>query len=355
MKIISVVGARPQFIKLFPLSMNLRDRGHKEIIVHTGQHYDFNLSDRIFEELSIPKPEYNLGVGSNEFGTQVGLIIVHLERVLKELSPELVLNYGDTNTTLATAIVSARLGIKQAHIESGLRCGIRTMPEEQNRIAADHLADLLFAPTPTSLRNLFTERVSGKIFFVGDIMTESLKLVIPFARKKSIILEKLGLSPKEYSVLTIHRAENTENPQTFINIFQAIREIGDKVVFPVHPRSRKKIKEWNLTNSVPRNLILIEPVGYMDMLILQENASIIITDSGGMQKEALVLGTPCITLRDVTEWVETIEIGANMLVGTEKASIINGYYKMKARSSFQIPYCFNINTSELIADIIENT
>ncbi len=354
MRILSVVGARPQFIKLAPLSREIRKRGHEEIIVHTGQHYDINLSDIIFSELGLPVPHFNLGVGSGEFGYQVGRMIELLEDVIMRIKPDIVLNYGDTNTTLATAIVSARLKIKQAHIEAGLRCGIKSMPEEQNRIAADHLSNILFAPTPTAINNLKRENVYGKAFLVGDVMVESFRIALPIARGKSNIIQKLNLKKKGFILLTIHRAENTETPETFLNIFDAIRIIGEKVVFPIHPRSQEMLRIWNLNHYIPGNLILVEPVGYLDMLVLEENSSVIMTDSGGVQKEALLAGTPCITLRDVTEWIETIDCGANILVGTKKDSIIKGYERMKGKNGFSIPECFTLNAPELILDILES-
>jgi UDP-GlcNAc3NAcA epimerase len=350
MHIVSVVGARPQFVKLFPISRLIRAAGYKETIIHTGQHYDRNMSDLFFEELKLSQPEYNLGVGSSSFSGQVSKMIVLLEEAFAELKPDLVLNYGDTNTTLATAISASRAGIMQAHIEAGLRSGVKSMPEEQNRIVADHLSNILFAPTPTAVENLKSEGITEDVHLVGDVMVDSLTIALPLAHQRSKIISALRIKPKGYSLLTVHRAENTENPETFLNIFEAIREIGEMVIFPVHPRSKRRMKQWGIFSKVPQNLKLIEPVGYLDMLVLEENARVIMTDSGGIQKEALLVGTPCLTLRTVTEWVETIEVGANILVGTDKTKMIEGYNKMKGKTNFPIPACFRLHASELIVE-----
>mgnify|MGYP000545342480 CR=1 FL=1 len=352
--ILSVVGARPQFIKLFPVSVQFEKRGIEHIVIHSGQHYDWNMSALFFEKLPLPEPAINLEVGSGNFGGQTGKIMVRLAEQLCKLNPSVVICYGDTNTTLGTALVSRRLGYPLAHIEAGLRAFYKYMPEEQNRIVADHLADLLFAPTPSAINNLRKEGISDdKVFYVGDVMTESLRSIIPIAEKNSDILQKLDLKPNQYILLTIHRQENTNRPETFYRIFKAISKIGEKVIFPVHPRSRKKLTQWQMIDKMPDNITMIDPVGYADILMLEKNARIIFTDSGGMQKEALLLDTPCLTLRDRTEWLETLEVGANVLVGTDSSKIVAEYKNMKDRKGFRIPECFKLKASELIADVIQ--
>ena len=329
MKIVSIVGARPQFIKLAPLSKGLKNRKFNEIIIHTGQHYDDNMSKLFFEELEIPKPDYNLGVGSYSHGIQTGRMLIALEKVLLNEKPELVIVYGDTNSTLAGALASVKLHIPVAHIEAGLRSFNKNMPEEINRIVADHLSNMLFAPTETAVRNLKREGIEEGVYLVGDIMFDALMHFSKISLKKSKILERLNLSPKEYFLATVHRAENTDNSDRLKNILCALSDLEKKVIFPIHPRTRGKIKEFSLKKNIGDNIRVIEPLGYLDMIKLEKNAFAILTDSGGMQKEALWLKVPCITLRDETEWVETMESGWNILVGSDRTKIVESAKSLK--------------------------
>ena len=329
-KIVSKVGARPQFIKLAPLSRALREEGLNEIIVHTGQHYDDNMSDIFFEELNIPEPDYNLGIGSGSHGEQTGKMLIAIEEVLLKEKPDLVIVYGDTNSTLAGALASSKLHIKLAHVEAGLRSFNKNMPEEINRIVADHLSDILFCPTETAIKNLEKEGITKGVYLVGDIMFDALMHFSRLSEEKSKILEDLKLSPKEYYLLTIHRAENTDSFDRLKNILLAIAQFKRKVVFPIHPRTKKRIKEFGLEKYVKNdNILLIDPVGYLDMISLEENALAIFTDSGGVQKEAFWLRVPCITLRDETEWIETVNYGWNRLVGADIEKILEAERNIK--------------------------
>jgi len=321
MKIVTIVGARPQFIKCSPVSRELR-KEHEEILVHTGQHYDPEMSDVFFKELQIPHPDYNLGVGSGSHGKQTGEILADVEMVLLKENPDLVLVYGDTNSTLAGALAAAKLHISIAHVEAGLRSFDRTMPEEVNRVVTDHLSDLLFSPTETAVKNLAAEGITKGVHLVGDVMADALAFNRGLAEKKSRILETLGLAGKKYCVITVHRPSNTDSRQNLTSIIRAIGEADVKVVFPVHPRTRKYLQEYGLLPSLPANIQLIEPLGYLDMIQLMGSAQKILTDSGGMQKEAYMLGVPCITLRENTEWVETLDGGWNVLAGADREKIL---------------------------------
>lgn len=316
MKIISVVGARPQFIKLAVLSKTLRKK-HRELILHTGQHYDDELSKKIFQELKIPWPDFNLGIGSGNHGQQTGRMLEAIEKILLKHQPDLVVVYGDTNSTLAGALVAAKLKIPLAHVEAGLRSYKKSMPEEINRVVSDHLSDLLFCPTRTAVENLKREGITKGVYLVGDVMYDSVLQNLKIARKKSSVMKDLSLKPKGFHLVTIHRAENTDDPKNLKRIVNILLSIKGKVIFPAHPRVRKFIKRYNLIRSLKskRDLALIHPVSYWDMLILEESARFILTDSGGVQKEAFFLKTPCITLREETEWTETVKEGMNRVTG----------------------------------------
>jgi UDP-N-acetylglucosamine 2-epimerase (non-hydrolysing) len=322
MKIVTIVGARPQFIKCAPVSRELR-KEHTEILVHTGQHYDPEMSEVFFNELEIPRPDYNLCVGSGLHGKQTGDILMSVETVLLKEKPDLMLVYGDTNSTLAGALAAAKLHIPVAHIEAGLRSFDRTMPEEINRIVTDHLSDLLFCPTETAVKNLAVEGITMGVHLVGDVMADALLFNREIAQKTSPILETLGLKEKKYLVLTIHRASNTNNRQNLTNIIHAVGESRVPVVFPVHPRTRKYLLEYGLIDRLPVNIIVIDPLGYLEMIRLMAGACKLLTDSGGMQKEAYMLGVPCITLRENTEWIETLHDGWNTLAGSNEEKIIS--------------------------------
>lgn len=328
-KIVSVVGARPQFIKAAAVSRVLRaTEGIKEILVHTGQHYDANMSDVFFEELEIPRPDYNLGIGSATHGAQTGRMLEAIERVLLEEKPDWVLVYGDTNSTLAGALAAVKLHISLAHVEAGLRSFNRRMPEEINRVLTDYASDLLFAPTKTAVENLRHEGIpEERIKLVGDVMYDAALFYGKKAERQSQILNKLGLKPKEYILATVHRAENTDDPVRLRVIFDALCEIAGevKVVLPLHPRTRAALIKTGIYDDVISRICLTEPVGYLDMVMLEKNARLITTDSGGVQKEAFFYRVPCVTLREETEWVELVNLGWNYIVKpTDGKSVASG-------------------------------
>lgn len=318
MKILTVVGARPQFIKAAPVSRALSASEHSEFLVHTGQHYDRSMSRVFFEELDLPEPHANLEVGSGSHGWQTAQMLIRLEQVVIEQKPDCVLVYGDTNSTMAGALVAAKLLVPVAHVEAGLRSFNRTMPEEHNRVMTDHCADFLFCPTPTAVNNLKREGISRGVHMVGDTMFDAVLEFGKLANQRSKVLEQLQVEPGKYLLATLHRPYNTDSSENLRNILNAFAGLNEKVVFPVHPRTRARIESLNGNRSAGHeNLLMIEPVGYLDMLKLEQNARLILTDSGGMQKEAFFFGVPCITLRPETEWVETVDAGWNVLVDAD--------------------------------------
>jgi UDP-GlcNAc3NAcA epimerase len=321
LRIVSVVGARPQFIKAAPVSRALRRVAH-EVLVHTGQHYDREMSAVFFDELHIPKPDHNLGVGSGLHGWQTGHMLMRIEEVLLEERPDWVIVYGDTNSTLAGALAAAKLHIPVAHVEAGLRSFNRRMPEEINRILTDHVAGLLLCPTQTAVDNLAREGVTRGVHLVGDVMTDALLYNTALAESQSDALQRLGLSRGDYALATVHRPRNADDPARLRAILAALEEIGrdGTVVFPAHPRTRRAMD--GLAYQPGPHLRIIEPVGYLDMLALEQHARLILTDSGGVQKEAYLLGVPCLTLREETEWIETVEAGWNLLVGADRDAIV---------------------------------
>lgn len=321
MKVVSVIGTRPEIIKMFPII-----KFRKHILIHTNQHYSYEMDKKFFEELELPQPEYNLNVGSGSHAYQTGTIMIELEKLLEEISPNVVMAEGDTNSVLATALVCAKLHIKFAHVEAGLRSYDRRMPEEINRIVADHVADILFAPTKLTKENLLRERVEKrKIFVTGNTIVDSIYQIRKIAKKKSEILEKLNLQKNEYFLLTLHRAENVDNKMRLKNILEGLNGLIEKyglpIIFPIHPRTKKMIEKFKLKKYL-KKLTVINPFGYLDFINLEENAKLILTDSGGVQEEACILKVPCITMRDNTERPETIEVGANILVGDKKTKLI---------------------------------
>jgi UDP-GlcNAc3NAcA epimerase len=324
MKIVSIVGARPQFIKAAVLSRELR-KEHTEILVHTGQHYDENMSAIFFAELGIPEPEYSLKIGSGLHGAQTGAMLAGIEQVLVDEQPDWVVVYGDTNSTLAGALAAAKLHLRVAHIEAGLRSFNRAMPEEINRVLTDHISTLLFCPTQTAITHLAAEGITHGVYRVGDVMYDALMWAVAQGRTRPDVLAGLGLPEKGYLLATLHRAENTDNLTRLQSITDAFNRLDEPLVFPVHPRTRKKLDE--IAYAPAPHVHLIEPVGYLDMARLESAARRILTDSGGIQKEAMWLGVPCVTLRDETEWVETVESGWNVLVGADPVALLAAVHR----------------------------
>ncbi|MEQ8197847.1 MAG: UDP-N-acetylglucosamine 2-epimerase (non-hydrolyzing) [Clostridiaceae bacterium] len=320
MKILTIVGARPQFIKAAAVSKVLRKK-HEEKIIHTGQHYDKNMSEVFFEELDIPFPDYNLSIGSGGHGFQTGNMLIKLEEIYLKEKPDMILVYGDTNSTLAGALCASKMLIPVAHVEAGLRSFNMAMPEEQNRILTDHVSKYLFAPTDTAVKNLNNEGLADNVYNVGDVMFDAVLHFREIAKNKSELYKKLMDQKGQFILTTIHRAENTDNIQRLKNIIEALNQSGERIILPLHPRTQKYIKEYDL--KLNSNIEIIEPVGYLDMLGLEMLAKKIVTDSGGVQKEAYFMDKPCITMRDETEWVETVEQGWNCVVGTDKNKILD--------------------------------
>jgi UDP-N-acetylglucosamine 2-epimerase len=318
MKVLTIVGARPQFIKAAPVSRVLRLQ-HQEFLLHTGQHYDDAMSDLFFRQLNLPAPDLNLEVGSGRHGAQTGAMLPGIEEVAIEQKPDWILVYGDTNSTLAGALAGAKLHIPVAHVEAGLRSYDRRMPEEINRVVADHVSDLLLCPTDTAVANLAREGVTKGVRMVGDVMFDAFLQNRDVAAKSSGIVAELGLEPKGYVLMTVHRAENVDDPARLRAILKGAGEAGREVVFPVHPRTAAALSSNGV--SPGPNVRLIDPVGYLEMLALEDCAAVIATDSGGVQKEAYFGGVPCVTLRDTTEWTETVAAGWNQLVGTDSDRI----------------------------------
>ena len=349
MKIASIVGARPQFIKLAPLSKALAQL-HDEIIIHTGQHYDDAMSNTIFSDLNIRKPDYNLNIGSGSHGQQTGLMLIEIEKILMDLHVDLVIVFGDTNSTTAGALVAAKLQIPVVHIEAGLRSYNRTMPEEINRIATDHIANYLFAPTKNAEEILKNEGLADKTYLTGDIMADTITSNINIAKEKSDILNTLNLNNSDFYLVTLHRPYNVDEPESLQKIFDTLAELDDPVIFPVHPRTRNIINRNNLKAGT--NTILTEPLGYLDFICLEHASKKILTDSGGIQKEAYILKKPCITFRPETEWVETLRDGWNMLLdprNKESIEKIIGFKPSQSQSGV-----FGTNVTEKMLKVINS-
>jgi len=310
MKIFSIVGARPQFIKLAPLSSKLEGI-HEEIIVHTGQHYDYAMSEKIFIDLGIRKPDIHLEIGSGSHAFQTSSMMNVLESSMISRKPDLVIVFGDTNSTLAGALTAAKLKIPILHIEAGLRSFNKNMPEEVNRIVTDHVSKFLFAPTLTAVKNLTQEGLRAETTLTGDIMVDTMKWNIKIALQKSNIISELKLEKNEYNLLTLHRDYNVDSQFILENILSQLGHLGDKIIFPIHPRTKKML---SLSYHLPANIQLTDPIGYLDFITLENYSKRIITDSGGIQKEAYILKKPCITLRTETEWTETVEEKWNLLL-----------------------------------------
>ena len=338
MKIVTVVGARPQFVKAAAVSRAIREYNRQsdaqpihEVIVHTGQHYDENMSQVFFDELDIPRPDYNLGVGGGTHGAMTGRMLEQIEHVLMAESPDWLLIYGDTNSTLAGALAASKLHIPVAHVEAGLRSFNMRMPEEVNRILADRVSALLFCPTETAVENLRREGVTEGVHLVGDVMYDASLFYRDMAKEKSSVLEEMALNKGEYVLVTCHRAENTDNPERMKQIAEALERIAEdiRVVFPLHPRTRKALLELGMLEELEKNVSVVPPVSFLDMVRLEECAKVIITDSGGVQKEAYFFGVPCVTIRNETEWIETVSCGWNLLAGASADTILDAYEKMR--------------------------
>ena len=310
MKIFSIVGARPQFIKLAPLSSGLSGL-HEEIIVHTGQHYDYAMSEKIFDDLGIREPDIHLEITPGSVTSQITQMMLMLDSAMTKFKPDLIIVFGDTNSTFAGAMVAAKLNIPIVHIEAGLRSYNKAMPEEINRVVTDHVSKYLFAPTQTAVDILIKEGLAENSFFTGDIMVDTVKNNLEIALSKSTVIKDLQLANKEYNLLTLHRNYNVDDTKILEHLLNELGALDEKIIFPVHPRTRKMLAD---SYFVPKNIKLTEPKGYLDFVALEHSAKRIITDSGGIQKEAYILKKPCITLRTETEWVETVDEKWNLLI-----------------------------------------
>lgn len=325
MKVLTVVGARPQFIKTVPMTAALKAKGCEQVIAHTGQHYDYRLSQVFFDELGIPEPDVNLGVGSGKHGAQTAGMLAGLEEVIEKHRPDWVLLHGDTNSTVAGVLAASKMQVPVAHIEAGLRSFNRKMPEEINRIIVDAVSDALFAPTEAAIRNLEREGISSeRLHFVGDIMYDAALMHVQRADKTSDILKRINIDKGAFILATVHRAENTNDPQRLSTIFDGLKAVAEKipVVIPLHPRTRSIMDRLGILKDTESKLNVIEPAGYLDMIMLEKSAAVVATDSGGVQKEAYFYGVPCITLRDETEWVELLETGWNRICSPSNKSAV---------------------------------
>jgi len=348
LKIFSIVGARPQFIKLAPLSAALAG-SHEEIIVHTGQHYDYAMSEKIFIDLEIREPDIHLEINAGNPTLQITQMMLKLESAMLEFKPDLVIVFGDTSSTFAGAIIAAKLNIPIVHIEAGLRSYNRRMPEEINRLVTDHVSQYLFAPTQTAFDILYKEGLGEKTSFTGDIMVDTIKNNLEIALKKSSIISELKLQNQPFHLLTLHRNYNVDDPKILEHLLNKLGQLNEKIIFPVHPRTRKMVDE---TYSVPNNILLTDPKGYLDFIVLENSADKIITDSGGIQKEAYILKKPCITLRTETEWVETVDEKWNLLVDPSENDIAFKIESFKAAGNQK--EIFGKNVTEKMIQIIND-
>lgn len=358
-RIITIVGARPQFVKAAMLSRAISMRNKEgmcfeEKLIHTGQHYDENMSRVFFHEMGILKPTWQLHCGNHTHGAMTGQMLMDIEKILIDNQPDYVLVYGDTNSTLAGALVASKLHIPVVHVEAGLRSFNKAMPEEINRILTDHVSSILCCPTQTAVQNLHKENITKGVYHVGDIMYDAALLFGKEAEQRSTILQTLGLSPKEFLLCTVHRAENTDSQERLCQIAQAWTEIAasERIVIPLHPRTRIYLEKYNLLATLQQqpNILLTDPLGFLDMVMLERNARIILTDSGGIQKEAYFHKTPCITLREETEWTETIESGWNQLAGFHAKDIIKCLSTSNDRKEIQ--EYGDGNTAQKILDLL---
>jgi UDP-N-acetylglucosamine 2-epimerase len=348
-KVISVVGARPQFIKLAPLAREL-SKQFRHLIVHTGQHFDDNMSDVFFRQLRIPKPHLNLNVSGGSHGAMTGRMLEKIEKVLLDQEPDVVLVYGDTNSTLAGALAAAKLSIPVGHIEAGMRSFVSDMPEEINRKLADHISEILFCPTATAVRNVKAEGIEKHVVLCGDVMYELLDASQKTIHANRKALKRLGVKEHNYLLLTVHRAATADDEQSLRSLYEILAELPLQTVFPVHPRTGKRLRQFKLWRELQRidHLILTEPLSYLDTLTAAHYAHAVLTDSGGLQKEALFLGTPVLTLREETEWLETLKLG-NQLVGLNKSKIL----KLLRSELTTRPAVYRINNKKPSRIIVE--
>lgn len=354
MKVLTIVGARPQFVKAAVVSAALKKEKVKEVMIHTGQHYDYNMSALFFKELKIKAPKYNLGIGAMDREKMIVRMRLKIEEIIKTEKPSCVLVYGDTNSTLAGALAAGKYAIPVAHIESGLRSYNKKMPEELNRIATDKVSDILFCPTATAVSNLKKEGLRNGVKLTGDVMYDALLAFLPVAVKRSKILRKLGLKKGGYILVTLHRAENTNSRKCLASIFQALYKLAEykKIVMPLHPRTKKYLLAYGFYEEASKKLQLVDPVGYLDNLLLMKNSAKICTDSGGMQKEAYLLKVPCLTLRGETEWVETVRAGWNVITGADAKKIFRE--GMKKETDRKHPELYgNGRASEIIVKMLK--
>ncbi len=350
MKFVTIVGARPHFIKLAPVSRALRQAGLSEVIVHTGQHYDEKMSHTFFVELEIPAPDYDLEIGSGSHGAQTGKMLAASEEVLVRERPDGVIVFGDTNSTLAGALAAVKLHIPVAHVEAGLRSFDRTMPEEINRVVTDHISSRLYCPTELAVRRLREEGVTKGVELVGDVMYDMLLHMRPRIEQRApSLLRELGVERNAYTLVTVHRAGNTDDPDTLRRIMSGLERLVGPVIFPMHPRTRNLLARYGITPG--GHIQVIEPLGYSDMLTLTASAARVVTDSGGLQKEAFLLGVPCITLRDTTEWPETIEVGWNTLVASDPDAMLAAWHKPTPPAPAVNPYGQGNASVRIAADL----
>ncbi|MBW3592256.1 MAG: UDP-N-acetylglucosamine 2-epimerase (non-hydrolyzing) [Actinobacteria bacterium] len=348
MPVLSVVGNRPQFVKAFPLSAAFRERGTDEVVLHTGQHYDAELSEIFFEELELPRPRIRLDAGSGSHASQTARMLPGIERAVLENEAECVVVYGDTNSTLAGALAAAKLGVPVAHVEAGLRSWDRTMPEELNRVVVDHLSSLLLAPMETAVANLAREGITDGVHQVGDVMYDANVRLAPLARDRSRALPDAHVEPGAYLLLTLHRQANVERV-TLARIADGIGRLAEPVVFPAHPRTRAALADHRI--ELPPNVRILPPVGYVDFAALASQARVVLTDSGGVQKEAYWYEVPCVTLRENTEWVETVETGWNVLVGSDPDALASAVERAGPRGAHP-PLYGDGRAAERIADLV---
>ena len=355
MKISIILGTRPEIIKLSPLIRECEKRGLEYFVLHSGQHYSYNLDEIFFQELELPRVSYNLQVGLGSHAEETGKMLVGIEKILLKEMPDVVLVQGDTNTVLSGALAASKLHIKIGHVEAGLRSYDRDMPEEINRVLTDHISDYLFAPTEGAMNCLLREGIyRDRIFVVGNTIVDSVNQNLEIAKNKSSILNQLDLSDRDYFLITAHRQENVDIKERLLGILGALKQIYREynlpVIYPIHPRAKKRLEDFGL--KAPEGIKLIDPLGYLDYLWLEANAGLVLTDSGGVQEESCIMKVPCITLRDNTERPETLDVGSNMLVGTDPNRILEGVAAMIGRTKNWMNPFGDGNSSKRIINIL---